>query len=44
MLEVTNMLLHDDFEQAETLGDASLIAMLASISILHQMTGMFMTK
>ena len=44
MPEATNILLHDDSEQAETLGDASLIAVLASISILHQMTGMFMTK
>ena len=44
MPEAMNVLLHDDSEQAETLGDASLIAVLASISILHQMTGMFMTK
>ena len=44
MHEATNILLHDDSEQAETLGDASLIAMLTSITILHQMTGMFMTK
>ena len=44
MPEATNILLHDDSEQAKTLGDASLIAVLASISILHQMTGMFMTK
>ena len=44
MPEATNILLHDDSEQAKTLGDASLIAVLASISNLHQMTVMFMTK
>ena len=44
MPKAMNILHHDDSKQTETLGDASLIAVLASISILHQMTGMFMIK
>ena len=44
MPKAMNILHHDDSKQTETLGDASLIAVLPSISILYQMTGMFMIK
>ena len=44
MLEAMNILLYDDSLQAETLGDARLIAVLASITRLLHLVDMFIQK
>ena len=44
MPEAMNILLYDDSLQAETLGDACLIAVLASITMLLHLVDMFIPK